>query len=90
MHSATFGNAETLRTQSSYPSISFALSASPRFKPSLAEIAERGYVLTPGRTACAEELEDAGVQSISKPRRGLTRELATQFHESETCKTCNA
>ena len=40
-------------------------------------------VLTPGRVACAEEVEDDGVLFVSKPKSGLTRELATQFHESE-------
>jgi len=40
-------------------------------------------VLTPGRYVGAEEVEDDGVLSVSKPERGLTRELATQFHESE-------
>ena len=49
----------------------------------LGEIAEQGYVLTPGRYVGAEEVEDGGVLFVSKPKRGLTRELATQFHESE-------
>ena len=48
MHNAMFGNAETLRTQSIRMRISSALSASPRFKSSRAEIAKHGYVLTPG------------------------------------------
>ena len=39
-------------------------------------------MLTPGRTACAEEVEDDGVPFAEK-MEGLTRELATQFHESE-------
>ena len=55
MHSALFGNAEALRTQSCCLYISSAISASPRFKNSLTEIAEHGYVLTPGRSACAEK-----------------------------------
>ena len=45
------------------------------------------YVLTPGRFACAEEVEDDRVLSNPKPKRGLTRELATQFHESEKLKS---
>ena len=73
------GNAEALRTQSSCPCIS---SASPRFKGSPSEIAEHGYVLTPGRYVGAEEVEDDGVPFAEK-MEGLTRELATQFHESE-------
>ena len=72
-------NAETLRTQSFRPRISSALSASPRFKSSPSE---HGYVLTPGRYVGAEEVEDDGVPFAEK-REGLTRELATQFHESE-------
>ena len=39
-------------------------------------------VLTPGRTACAGEVEDDGVPFAEK-MEGLIRELATQFHESE-------
>ena len=72
-------NAEALRAQSFRPSTSSALSASPRFKT------EHGHVLTPGRTACAEEMEDDGVPFITKAEKieGLTCELATQFHESE-------
>ncbi|QDV57207.1 type I restriction-modification system subunit M N-terminal domain-containing protein [Rosistilla oblonga] len=49
---------------------------------SLDEIAEHGYVLTPGRYVGAEEVEDDGVPFAEK-MEGLTRELATQFHESE-------
>ena len=41
-----------------------------------------GYVLTPGRYVGAEEVEDDGVPFAEK-MEGLTRELATQFHESE-------
>ena len=82
MHDAISGNAETLRTQSFRPRISSALSASPRFKTSPSEIAEHGYVLTPGRYVGAEEVEDDGVPFAEK-MEGLTRELATQFHESE-------
>ena len=48
----------------------------------LDEIAEHGHVLTPGRYVGAEELEDDGVPFAEK-MEGLTRELATQFHESE-------
>ena len=51
-------NAEALRTQSPCPCISSAISASPRFKT------EHGHVLTPGRTTCAEEMEDDGVLFI--------------------------
>lgn len=40
-------------------------------------------VFTPGRYVGAEEVEDDGVLSVSKPKRGLNCELATQFHESE-------
>ena len=47
----------------------------------LDEIAEHGYVLTPGRYVGAEEVEDDGVPFAEK-MEGLTRELATQFHES--------
>ena len=82
MHRALFGNAEAQRTQSSCSCISSALSASPRFKTSPTEIAEHGYVLTPGRYVGAEEVEDDGVPFAEK-MKGLTRELATQFHESE-------
>ncbi|MEP3480724.1 MAG: hypothetical protein ABJZ55_15855 [Fuerstiella sp.] len=39
-------------------------------------------VLTPGRYVGAEEVEDDGVPFAEK-MEGLTRELATQFHESE-------
>ena len=62
MHNAMFGNAETLRTQSVRMRISSALSASPRFKSSRAEIAEHGYVLTPGRYVGAEDVEDDGTK----------------------------
>ena len=48
----------------------------------LDEIAEHGYVLTPGRYVGAEEVEDDGVPFAEK-MDGLTRELATQYHESE-------
>ncbi|TWT80458.1 hypothetical protein CA13_18750 [Planctomycetes bacterium CA13] len=41
-----------------------------------------GTVLTPGRYVGAEEVEDDGVPFAEK-MEGLTRELATQFHESE-------
>ena len=51
-------------------------------QPLRAEIAEHGYVLTPGRYVGAEEVEDDGVPFAEK-MEGLTRELATQFHESE-------
>ena len=69
-------NAEALRTQSFRPSTSSALSASPRFKT------EHGHVLTPGRYVGAEGVEDDGVPFAEK-LEGLTRELATQFHESD-------
>ena len=61
-------NAEALRTQSCCPSISSALSASPRFKSFLTEIAEHGYVLTPGRYMRAEEVEDDGVPFAENSR----------------------
>jgi len=48
----------------------------------LDEIAEHGYVLTPGRYVGAEEVEDDGVPFVQK-MEDLTCELATQFHESE-------
>ena len=48
----------------------------------LDEIAEHGHVLTPGRYVGAEEVEDDGVPFAEK-MEGLTRELATQFHESD-------
>ena len=48
----------------------------------LGEIAEHGYVLTPGRYVGAEDVEDDGVPFAEK-MEGLTRELATQFHESD-------
>ena len=51
-------NTEALRRQRFYPRISAAFFASPRFKPSPAEVVE-----------------------------GLTRELATQFRESEQLQT---
>ena len=70
-------NAEARRTQRFSPPISSALSASPRFKI-LCSAAEHSHVLTPGRTACAEEVEDDGVPFAEK-MKGLTRELATQF-----------
>lgn len=50
--------------------------------PTLVETAEHGYVLTPGRHVRAEEVEDDGVPFAEK-MEGLTRELATQFHESQ-------
>ncbi|KLU02279.1 Type I restriction-modification system, DNA-methyltransferase subunit M [Rhodopirellula islandica] len=50
--------------------------------PTLVETAEHGYVLTLRRYAGAEEVEDDGVPFAGK-MEGLTRELATQFHESE-------
>ena len=47
----------------------------------LDEIAEHGYVLTPGRYVGAEEVEDDGVPFAEK-MEGLARDLATQSHES--------
>jgi len=47
----------------------------------LAEIAEHGYVLTPGRYVGAEEVEDDGVPFEEKMAT-LTAELAEQFAES--------
>jgi type I restriction enzyme M protein len=46
------------------------------------EIAERGFVLTPGRYVGAEDVEDDGVPFVEK-MESLTRELAGQFHESK-------
>ena len=66
MHSALFGNAEAQRTQSCCLSISSAISASPRFKTYRDEIAEHGYVLTPGRYVGAEEVEDDGIPFADK------------------------
>ena len=51
----------------------------------LDEIAEHGYVLTPGRYVGAEEVEDDGVPFAEK-MEGLTRELATQFHQSHSAQ----
>ncbi len=82
MHSAIFGNAKALRTQSCFPHIPSAISASPRFKSYRAEFAEHGYVLTPASYVGAEVVEDDRVPFAEKTER-LTRELATQFHESE-------
>ena len=39
-------------------------------------------MLTPGRYVGAEEVKDDGIPFADK-MEGLTRELATQFHESE-------
>ena len=52
------------------------------YSAKLDEIAEHGHVLTPGRYVGAEEVEDDGVPFAEK-LEGLTRELATQFHESD-------
>ncbi|HAW31787.1 MAG TPA: restriction endonuclease subunit M [Planctomycetaceae bacterium] len=52
----------------------------------LEAIAEHDYVLTPGRYVGAEEAEDDGVPFAEKMTE-LTRELATQFHESEKLQT---
>jgi type I restriction enzyme M protein len=46
------------------------------------EVAEHGYVLTPGRYVGAEEVEDDGEPFEEKMER-LTAELAEQFRESE-------
>ena len=83
MHRSTIQNTEAQRTQSFPLRISFVIFVPPCFKSSRAEIAEHCYVLTPGRFVGAEEVEDDGVLLVSKPERGLTRELATQFHKSE-------
>ncbi len=48
----------------------------------LEEVAEHGYVLTPGRYVGAEEVEDDGEPFEEKMDR-LTAELAEQFRESE-------
>ena len=49
--------------------------------PRTEEIAEHGYVLTPGRYVGAEEVEDDGEPFEEKMKR-LTAELAEQFAES--------
>jgi len=46
------------------------------------EVAEHGYVLTPGRYVGAEEVEDDGEPFEEKMER-LTVKLAEQFRESE-------
>ena len=46
-------------------------------------------MLKPGRYVGAEEMEDDGVPFAEK-MEGLTRELATQFHESENCSRRSA
>ena len=75
-------NTEAQRTRSFASHASSVISVSLCFKSSPTEIAEHGYVLTPGRYMRAEEVEDDGVPFAEK-MEGLTRELATQFHESE-------
>ncbi len=82
MLSVTLKNTEAQRTRSIPSRTSSVISVPLCFKPSPTEIAEHGYVLTPGRTACTEEVEDDGVPFAEK-MEGFTRELATQFHESE-------
>ena len=82
MISAIIQNTEALRTRSFRPRIPSVISVPLCFKPSRPEIAEHGYVLTPGRYVGAEEVEDDGVPFAEK-MEGLTRELANQFHESE-------
>jgi type I restriction enzyme M protein len=68
-------NAETMRTQSSYSKHIF------RALVFQDEIAEHGYVLTPGRYVGAEEVEDDGVPFAEKMVT-LTTELADQFAQS--------
>jgi len=82
MISTPFQNTEAQRTRSFCPRILSVISVPPCFISSHTQIAEHGYVLTPGRYVGAEEVEDDGVQFAEK-MEGLTRELATQFHESE-------
>ena len=82
MISTLFQNTEAQRTRSFLPRISSVISVPPCFKCSRSEIAEHGYVLTPGRYVGAEEVEDDGVPFAAK-MESMTRELATQFHESE-------
>jgi len=48
----------------------------------LEEVAEHGYVLTPGRYVGAEEVEDDG-EPFAEKMEQLTEELAEQFRESE-------
>lgn len=65
------------RDKESYSNVSgFCKSAT------LDEIAEHGYVLTPGRYVGAEEVEDDGEPFDEKMKR-LTADLAIQFQESE-------
>lgn len=52
------------------------------YSATLDEIEGHGYVLSPGRYVGAEEVEDDNVPFAEK-MEGLTRELATQFHQSE-------
>jgi type I restriction-modification system DNA methylase subunit len=82
MMSTIFQNTEAQRTRSFDPHISSVISVPLCFSPSRPEIAEHGYVLTPGRYVGAEDVEDDGVP-FAENMEGLTRELATQFHESE-------
>ncbi len=48
--------------------------------PSLRDV--RTYARTPGRYVGTEEVENDGVPSVEK-MESLTREIGTQFHESE-------
>ena len=77
-----FQNTESQRTRSFRPRTVSVISVPLCFKSSRSEINEHGDVVTPGRNVVAEEVEDDGVL-FAKKMEGLTRELATQFHESE-------
>ena len=62
-------NAEALRTQSCCPSISSALSASPRFKSFLTEIAEHGHVLTPVAPPAPKRWKTTASYSLPRPKK---------------------
>ena len=76
-----FETGEAQRTRSillSRPLRTLRLCASTPFHP---EIAEHGYVLTPGRYVGGQEVQDDGVTFVEK-MAALTSELADQFAES--------
>ena len=81
MNSAIVQNTEAQRTRSFRPRTTFVISVPLCFQSSRTEIAEHGYVLTPGRYVGAEEVEDDGIPFAEKMVT-LTSELADQFAES--------
>ena len=81
MISPIIQNTEAQRTQSFRPRTLSVISVPLCFKPSRLEIAQHGYVLTPGRYVGAEEVEDDGVPFAEKMVT-LTTELADQFAQS--------